>query len=297
MQIKLLEDLVALADTRSFTRAAERRHVTHPAFGRRIRALEQWAGVPLVERGGGPVRLTTHGERLLEHARQLVRQVDQARTDTRGVLAADTPTVSLATGRTLARTIAADLITRARRELRHTRLVIQTGQMAETVRSLERGDVDFMLAYHHPVVAFRLNAQQYVQKVVAKERLVPVSRLAPGGKVAFSLEPGREWPCLAYADTLALGRLVRDHLEGHPDAPSLRVLIECDSADALLEYALKGLGVAWLPWSLAAGPCAARQLAPVGPRSLQIGFDVRMVRPKRRLHAAAEQFWQALDLD
>lgn len=44
MHLKWLEDLVALAQTRSFSRAAELRHVTHPAFSRRIKALETWAG-------------------------------------------------------------------------------------------------------------------------------------------------------------------------------------------------------------------------------------------------------------
>jgi DNA-binding transcriptional LysR family regulator len=62
MQSKWLEDFLLLAQERSFTRAAELRHVTHPAFGRRIRALEAWAGTPLIEAGGGPVRLTPAGE-------------------------------------------------------------------------------------------------------------------------------------------------------------------------------------------------------------------------------------------
>ena len=39
MQLKWLEDFIVLAQERSFTRAAELRHVTHPAFGRRIRAI------------------------------------------------------------------------------------------------------------------------------------------------------------------------------------------------------------------------------------------------------------------
>ena len=41
MQIKWLEDFKELAKTRSFSRAAENRNVTHPAFGRRIKALEE----------------------------------------------------------------------------------------------------------------------------------------------------------------------------------------------------------------------------------------------------------------
>ena len=42
MQFKWLEDWLALAATRSFKNAAEQRHVTAPAFGRRIRVRSDW---------------------------------------------------------------------------------------------------------------------------------------------------------------------------------------------------------------------------------------------------------------
>ena len=44
VDIKWLEDFLSLADSRSFSRSAHERHVTQPAFSRRIRALEAWAG-------------------------------------------------------------------------------------------------------------------------------------------------------------------------------------------------------------------------------------------------------------
>ncbi|QQV78036.1 LysR family transcriptional regulator [Sphingomonas aliaeris] len=47
MQLEWLEDFLMLADERNFSRAAEQRNVTQPAFGRRIRSLEQWVGTPL----------------------------------------------------------------------------------------------------------------------------------------------------------------------------------------------------------------------------------------------------------
>ena len=75
MQLKWLEDFITLAQERSFTRAAELRHVTHPAFGRRIRALEAWAGTPLVKRGGGPVTLTAAGASFLETAAELAAEM------------------------------------------------------------------------------------------------------------------------------------------------------------------------------------------------------------------------------
>ena len=58
MQIKWLEDFVSLSRQRSFTRSAEERQVTLPAFGRRIKTLESWVGVPLINRGSYPATLT-----------------------------------------------------------------------------------------------------------------------------------------------------------------------------------------------------------------------------------------------
>ena len=63
METKWLEDFVSLAETRSFSRSAQLRHVTQPAFSRRIQALEAWAGIDLVDRSSYPTRLTPAGEK------------------------------------------------------------------------------------------------------------------------------------------------------------------------------------------------------------------------------------------
>jgi len=44
MHISWLEDFLVLAAVGNFSRAAEDRHMTQPAFGRRVRALEEWLG-------------------------------------------------------------------------------------------------------------------------------------------------------------------------------------------------------------------------------------------------------------
>ena len=51
MELIWLEDYLALAETLNFSKAAEARHVTQPAFSRRIRALEDWVVFSL-RRGG-----------------------------------------------------------------------------------------------------------------------------------------------------------------------------------------------------------------------------------------------------
>ena len=62
MDTKWLEDFVSLVETGSFSRSAQQRHVTQPAFSRRIQALEAWAGTDLVDRSSYPTRLTPAGE-------------------------------------------------------------------------------------------------------------------------------------------------------------------------------------------------------------------------------------------
>lgn len=293
MQTAWLEDLIALSDCRSFSRAAERRHLTQPAFGRRIRSLEQWAGAPLVLRSRAPVALTPAGERLLEYAVEAVQSMAQARDDLRGLRPDGRESVTLVAGRTLARTIAADWLTGVRRKTGAADIRVRTGSMAETLKWLEQGEAEFMLAYHHPTIALRLSSARFLQQTVAHDKLVPMVR--PRLLTAREEAGARPVPYLAYSDRLALGRLVRDHLVNHAQAPRLAQVIESDSADALLEYAVKGLGVAWLPWSLAVGAARERRLLPFGGKSLQIGFEVRVVRPKRRLGAVAEAMWSALD--
>src|ERR1700712_5949563 len=62
METKWLEDFLSLAETRSFSRSAQLRRITQPAFSRRIQALEAWAGTDLVDRSSYPTRLTAAGE-------------------------------------------------------------------------------------------------------------------------------------------------------------------------------------------------------------------------------------------
>ncbi|MBV8380807.1 MAG: LysR family transcriptional regulator [Paucibacter sp.] len=72
MDIKRLSHLLALADECHFARAAERVHLSQPAFSRSIQALEQELDLRLFDRDNGPVQPTPAGRHLIERARKLV---------------------------------------------------------------------------------------------------------------------------------------------------------------------------------------------------------------------------------
>ena len=83
MDLKGLEDLLALLEEQSFTRAAKRRHVTQPAFSRRIRLLEEWLGVEIVDRRTKPVSILPAGKELEEGFRDMVTRLYALRSRSR----------------------------------------------------------------------------------------------------------------------------------------------------------------------------------------------------------------------
>jgi DNA-binding transcriptional LysR family regulator len=95
---------------------------------------------------------------------------------------------------------------------------------------------------------------------------------------------------------LSLGALLASHgCFTSPEVQS-RTQYVCDSADAIQEYALKGLGVAWLPWSLVITDCKRGTLMALGKRSDEVHFDVRLYRRTHRLSADIEAAWAATDV-
>ncbi|MFT5893264.1 MAG: DNA-binding transcriptional LysR family regulator [bacterium] len=89
-QVKLklaqLEAFVWVADLGSFRKAAERLSTTQPNISTRILALEHLLDVTLMERDAGSVRLTSKGQELLDHARQVLRASERF-TDAAGTAA------------------------------------------------------------------------------------------------------------------------------------------------------------------------------------------------------------------
>ena len=76
MNLRDLRYLVALADERHFGKAAERCYVSQPTLSAQIRKLEDYLGVPLVERQPKRVALTPTGEKIVRRARLLLQEAD-----------------------------------------------------------------------------------------------------------------------------------------------------------------------------------------------------------------------------
>lgn len=94
INLHFLRVFTTVADSRSFSRAAEQLFISQPAVSSAVRELEQQVGLALIDRSARPVALTEAGAVLLEHARQIFaderaaeRALDQMRDLSAGSLA------------------------------------------------------------------------------------------------------------------------------------------------------------------------------------------------------------------
>ena len=78
IELRHLRAFVAVAEELNFGRAADRLYVSQPALSRQIRALEELVGCELLRRSTHRVELTLAGEALLDRARKLLQDVDEA---------------------------------------------------------------------------------------------------------------------------------------------------------------------------------------------------------------------------
>ncbi|MGS0895423.1 LysR family transcriptional regulator [Burkholderia stagnalis] len=85
MELRHLRYFVAVAEERSFTRAAQRLHIAQPPLSRQIQQLEQILGVLLFERNSRPLKLTETGRFFYQHAVQLLAQTAELESMTRRV--------------------------------------------------------------------------------------------------------------------------------------------------------------------------------------------------------------------
>src|SRR5262245_64434148 len=95
MNLRHLRTFITIVDAGGVARAAARLHMTQPTASRQVEALETEFGVPLFDRIGRRVRLTSDGEDLLLRGRRLLAEADAMGERARAQKARDTGVVHM----------------------------------------------------------------------------------------------------------------------------------------------------------------------------------------------------------
>jgi len=286
MELLWLEDFNALVESENFSRAAQLRHVTQPAFSRRIRALESWVGVELFVRTPQGATLTEAGSSMLDNARELTRRLYQMRADVQQVAGKASRTLHFAATHSLSFTFFPAWIRAVENGTPLEGISLHSDNMAACEQLLLSGEVQFLICHQHPGVPPRFDSLQFESKVIGNDALLALQ--------SPELDTAQRIPFLAYTAESGLGRIVASHLHAHPDHPRLETVFSSHLAAVLLSMALQAKGVAWLPETLAAQEVAQGRLVAVGNGLQDISAQIRVFRPRMPLGDHGERFWTSL---
>jgi DNA-binding transcriptional LysR family regulator len=295
MDLDWLEDFAALAENGNFSRAAEMRHVTQPAFSRRIRALEDWVGVPLFRREPHGITLTAAGEEFRHGAEEMIRRIRHLRGDAREAAGRDAATLRFAATHALSFTFFPGWIRRVDPAADFAGIQLISDHMRACEALMLSGRAQFLMCHHHDSVPSRLRGGQFLSVIVGDDRLIPLCA-ADGDRPLWRLpgSPSAPLKLLAYSDESGLGRIVAADWQRDERGVCGATVFTSHLAAALLSMARDGHGIAWLPTSLAEAGIAAGTLVRSGDADWDIPLQIRLFRPRSRLSRAAERLWDAV---
>jgi len=293
MDLSWLEDFVALADSLNFTRAAEARHVTQPAFSRRIQALENWIGTRLVTRSTHGVALTAAGAHLRGRAEALARDISQLRLETRAVAGRETASLSFTATHALSFTFFPKWIRERERAAPLGAINLTSDSMAACEQIMRRGDAQFLLCHAHRDSPSRLPPDQFRSVVIGHDLLLPLCGVTPGGAAMWSLDLAarKPRPYLAYSADSGLGRIIA----ARAPAAAFEAVFTAQLAATLLSMAVARRGIAFLPRSLAQDDLDHGRLVPAGGKRWHIPVEIRLFRPIADQGRGAETLWASLE--
>jgi DNA-binding transcriptional LysR family regulator len=301
METKWLEDFVSLAETRSFSRSAQLRHVTQPAFSRRIQALEAWAGIDLVDRSAYPTRLTAAGETLHAQALEVLEALQATRNMMRSHQAAGQDMIEFAVPHTLAFTFFPHWLMELRQNFGGVKTRLTALNVHDAALRLTEGGCDLLIAYHHPSQPLRLSDDRYEMLALSSETLAPYAKAGADGRPMFTLpgSAGQRVPFLSYASGAYMAGLVDAIRKQAPEPLALEPIYETDMAEGLKAMALEGHGLAFLPHSSVRKELKARRLvAASADPLLSLTMEVRIYRERpeaaRHRKPAVQALWDYL---
>ncbi|WP_137390138.1 LysR family transcriptional regulator [Rhodoligotrophos defluvii] len=255
MDLRQLRTFIQVAETGSLTRAADRLNTVQPTLSRQIRMLEEEFGTELFERQGRGMKLTEAGDRLLEHARAILREVEHARADLLALRGAITGSVVCGVIPSLGDRA---LVPFVRSFVENNPLVslrLVTGYAGFLIEWLGRRQLDIAILYDLPT----LSSYDVVPMVEEPLFVVASPRAGLDIGVPVKLATLASVPMVMPSPQHGLRKLVDKAAQRHNVRLSVRV--EADSLQTQLELARTGFGWTVLPPSAVAAELADRQIS------------------------------------
>jgi LysR family transcriptional regulator, transcription activator of glutamate synthase operon len=291
MELRQLRYLVALAEERHFTRAAEREHIAQPALSQQIRRLEDELGIPLVTRTTRSVALTDAGHGLVARARRILAEIDAAHAEIERLTGLQTGHVSVGAMHTMG---PIDLsLPLAIFHERHpgVELTVREQSSEELAEMLRVDELDLaFLSVTERIESHGLGLHQLVSEELAV--VVPEDHPLAGRRRIRMAELVSE-QFISYREGARLRELLM--AAGAHAGFQPQIKLESNESLRIRRLVARGMGVAILPRSDAAGPEEGVAVATLTEPALH--RDITLAWREGRRHSPAAAEFLALSLE
>jgi LysR family hydrogen peroxide-inducible transcriptional activator len=241
MEFRQLEYFVSLAQTGTFSEAAERVHVSQPALSQQIQKLEDELGVPLVERMGKSIKLTENGEKFLPEAMEVLDSVRSAENVVNPGNTSLEGTLKLGVIPTIAPYALPALINRLEPGLNEVNIHIEEQQTETLLDQLKIGAVDhILLSPPFPEDGLRVERLGREPFYLAVHRDEPIA-----GEEAISTEDITDEPILLLEE----GHCLRDQTLSFCQNQNVQpnVVFQGSNLQSILNLIETGFGYTFVP--------------------------------------------------
>ncbi len=291
MNFQQLRFVVAVADTRSFTSAADQCCVTQPALSNAIAQLEEELGAKLFERTTRTVRLSPFGQQIIDEIRDLINAKSQLLANASQLIAQDDRTIRIGVSPLISDAYVEAILTRLTATDDRLKPIITEMNKNSIAPALEAGEIDFGLGpepwnYNH-LTTQRIYSEPLLflaKDPVADQTSEPMTLEALSGK-----------DVLLVGDDCGLAQTVRKLFKDNEIS-----LTEYEgkalSYSVLEKWVQLGIGVALLPASKIADVSRARRICDAKGATVSISFHVCW-KPSQEQKAGFQSIVNALTGD
>lgn len=250
MKIEWIEDFFALIEVGTFSKAAELRHVTQPAFSRRIRQLEEWLGVDLIDRSSAKLLLTPHAQTYKAPMREWLAHLYAMRSRIRAD-AVRGPRPILTIQHTLCVSYLPRLLQYFRNSAPEAHLQIRSSDRSICISNFQKGAADLLLCSEMDGSPLFMGVEGVKRIHLGKEQLIPVCAANQQGLPIFNLDRGSRLPLIGYdLDSFFGAALAAPYQLNLQHRYEVELVCETAFTVGMRELALAGLGISWLPHGL-----------------------------------------------
>ena len=234
---------VSVAETNSFTKAAQIMNLTQSAISHSIKSLEDLLGVCLIERSGKRLSITQDGNIYLSRCKKVLRELDIAQQELTNLKQWSQGRIRIGATHSMVKYVLPAVLREFRECFPRCEVVVETGDSASLLDKLDHAEIDY---------AFGMKTKQpnwceYEQLFTDEMGLVTSSAHPWAQEDSIPAENLQKDNFLVYGKSSETFRLIREQAEKL--GVKIRISMDLDDMEAIKEMAKIGLGIGIIaPW-------------------------------------------------